>query len=173
MTDEELAAMRNAGRPCVLTDDTMIAIRNMIKAQVQTGTRVTSRVLQPLIQAVVEYREEGDRLAVNGGALKLSAGWINRECRNLNLAMRKPTTAAQKLPPNWEEQAELFSLRLSYLVMRYNLDPAQVVNSDQTGVHLVPTGSGATRAEKVRYCFSSGKKNLTLIYVLPTFCKLR
>ena len=46
--------------------------------------------------------------------------------------------------------------RLGYLVSIHKIPTACVVNFDQTGIHLVPTGGGRTFAEK-------GAKAVTLI----------
>ena len=57
---------------------------------------------------------------------------------------RKGTTAAQKLPIDWQQQADLFVLRLAYMVKMFDVPKALVINFDQTGMKLVPTGSGYT-----------------------------
>lgn len=64
--------------------------------------------------------------------------WFLRN--KMNITRRQPTTAAQKLPDDWEEQVYFFSLRLAVLVSLYEIPMDLVVNSDQTGIQLVPSG---------------------------------
>ena len=65
-----------------------------------------------------------------------------------NRVIRAQThTAAQKLPVNYEAQVAEFQSRLAYAVYKLKTPPALVVNWDQTGLHLVPSGS-VTRAVK-------------------------
>lgn len=60
--------------------------------------------------------------------------------KKLNMSRRQPTTAAQKLPANWEELVQKLVQRLSVLVFLYDVPMELVVNSDQTGIQLVPNG---------------------------------
>jgi hypothetical protein len=56
-------------------------------------------------------------LAENGGRFKLSSSWVSAFCAEaLGWSFRKGTTAAQKLPNNFNEQEYMTILRLAYYV---------------------------------------------------------
>lgn len=54
---------------------------------------------------------------------------------------RKATTAAQKLPEDWEEQLALFIRRVTAVFLREVKDAAFVVNSDHSGCRMCPWGN--------------------------------
>ena len=131
--------------PAVITGQLLAKVISAIKSQCQTGIAVNSTLLRPLILAIVE-KEDRSLLQENGGPFSCSVSWINNLCRSLNLSMRRGTTAAQKLPDDWERQGEALAMRLAYLVMRYNIPPALVINLDQSSIQLLPM-YGETRRE--------------------------
>lgn len=71
---------------------------------------------------------------------------------------RKPTTAAQKLPVDWQQQAALFVSRVAFTVFTYNVHPSCLVAFDETGVQLVPTAGKATISKH-------GQKDVSVIGV--------
>jgi hypothetical protein len=54
---------------------------------------------------------------------------------HLNWSYRAATTVVRKLPSTWE--AEMTSM--AHQVEMYNIPPCLVINTNQIGVHLVPT----------------------------------
>ena len=128
------------GSPPTVKEELLTKVITAVKAQCQSGVEVTSSILQ----AVLIQKHDPTILEKNGLKFICSKSWICRLCRTVDLHMRRGTTAAQKLPPDWELQGELFAKRLSYLIMRFNMPEALVVNFDQTGLQIVPT-QGVTR----------------------------
>jgi hypothetical protein len=58
---------------------------------------------------------------------------------HLNWSYRATTITARKLHQTWEQKDMAMAHRLVCLVKVYNIPMCLVVNTDQTGVHLVPT----------------------------------
>ena len=56
------------------------------------------------------------------------------------MSLTTTTGAARKLPKDWEGQRLKMVQRVAYLVKAHSLPPQLVINTDQTGIHLVPTG---------------------------------
>jgi len=65
----------------------------------------------------------------------------------LNYTYRTATRAVQKAPADWEKQCEDAFLRLVAVIRTYRVPPELVLNADQTGLCLIPTGN-KTWAEK-------------------------
>jgi hypothetical protein len=57
----------------------------------------------------------------------------------LNWSDRAATTVARKLPSTWEVEMTSMAHQVAYLVKMYNIPPCLVINTNQIGVHLVPT----------------------------------
>jgi hypothetical protein len=66
----------------------------------------------------------------------------------MNWSYRAATTAAGKLPLDYEVQGKKMAKKCAYLVKIHNIPEELVVNMDQTGVHLVPTGGARIWEEK-------------------------
>ena len=82
-----------------------------VAIQVKTSTVVHIRVLTPIIKATIEAQGHRDVLKEHGGEFTCSHTWVYRVLKRLKLSYRKATTAAQKLPPNWQELTKLLALR--------------------------------------------------------------
>jgi hypothetical protein len=70
------------------------------------------------------------------------------------------------LPIDHKEQGKKMAQRCAYLVRIHNIPQSLVVNSDQTGIHLVPTGGVKTWEEKnskyVKVHGSDDKRQITI-----------
>lgn len=69
---------------------------------------------------------QGQVLADEGGKFVVSEWWIKQLCRSLNLSVRARTTAAQKLPDNWEELRNQMNQRVSVLQHKFNIPPVSM-----------------------------------------------
>ena len=62
----------------------------------------------------------------------------------MNQTIRKGITVASKLSLDWMEQGLNMNYRVAYLAKICDIPSFLVVNSNQTGVYLVPTAWGKT-----------------------------
>ncbi|KZV73209.1 hypothetical protein PENSPDRAFT_574945 [Peniophora sp. CONT] len=91
---------------------------------------------------------------VNG--LKLSMSWVRKFVSDeLGWAERVGTRAAKKVPANAKELCTRTHNRLTFAMMMHNVPAELVVNADQGGVTLMPTGK--------RTYEKKGAKNVPLI----------
>jgi hypothetical protein len=137
---------RPSGKEGILNTYPEIGVKivKMLKAIRNAGAIVNSSICRSVIVGILEV-ELPAILSKNGGHFKVSLTWVR--CfvnRNLSWSFRAPTTAAQKLPDDWEEQGELLIYRLAYYIRMYSIHPSRVINADQTGVVLIPSGDDRT-----------------------------
>ncbi|EFJ51416.1 hypothetical protein VOLCADRAFT_87681 [Volvox carteri f. nagariensis] len=126
------------GRKASLPNDAFAVAKAVIMEMVLSGLNVTSGTLhEPIIERL---REAGYAylLAGSGGTFTCSRAWIRKVCKGLHLSNRAATSAAQKLPADWEDIARLFLLQIAYLAFKHAIPKALVVNADQTGCNIVP-----------------------------------
>lgn len=136
-TKERATSPGPRGTPPTVCGDLLSEITTAVKSQCETGIVVNSTLLRPLIISIIERRNKSI-LQEYGGCFTCSVSWINKLCCALNLTMRRATTAAQKLPDDWELKGENLMLQLAYFVVRHNIPPALVVNLDQSAMQLLP-----------------------------------
>ena len=125
------------------------AIIEMLHAHRKAGQPLYARSIRNLIIPFIQKRAPNLLVQENSTSFKVSLSWVRTFVRNeLNWSFRKATTAASKLPKDWEQQGLRMTQRIAYLVKCYNVPCELVVNTDQTGIHLVPTGGTKTWEEK-------------------------
>lgn len=92
--------------------------------------------------------------------MTFSRPWCRRFARiHMGWAMRKATGAAQKLPANWEEVKADFVQRACAVFQVEVKDLAFVVNSDHTGIELVPSGDYTYEEEGAEEVLVTGKED--------------
>jgi hypothetical protein len=70
---------------------------------------------------------------------RVSISWTRRFLKNFcNMSFKRVTTTAKKLPFDWELQGENTAYRIAHLCKIYGSPEELVVNTDQTGIYLVP-----------------------------------
>ena len=101
-------------------------------------------IIQPILRGMIEAiapKLIDDTL----GGFSLSMRWTGESVKfYVNWTFRKGTTAASKVPTDWMEQGLNMNYRIAYLVKVYNIPPYLVINSYQTGIHLIPSAGGRT-----------------------------
>ena len=124
-------------------------IITLLKAHREAGQPLFATSVRTLIRTLIQKREPHllDFQSPNG--FRVSLEWTRDFVRTkLDWSFRKSTGAARKLPADWEQQGLNMAHRTAYLVKAHSIPPELVVNTDQTGIHLVPTGGTRTWAEK-------------------------
>ena len=98
-------------------------------------------IMQPIICGSIESRalkllcENAKR-----GGSKVTIAWTRHFLRcEMGWSYRSCTFAASKLPKKWEVEGPNMAYRVAYLAALYKIPPELVVNTNQIGMHLVPT----------------------------------
>jgi hypothetical protein len=129
-------ASRGHGPPAALAAHPEVEseIKSTLRTLRQHGTPVNHRIIRWIVRGVLELR-----VPQLLDSFRISAGWISNWARSeMQWSWRKSTTAASKLPADWEEQGVRMAMRLAAQIEMYDVHTSLVVNLDQTGVHLVP-----------------------------------
>lgn len=158
---------KKAGRVTLLDPVVLLAIHSAINRLITSGVETYSVVIRPIVrQCIIDGGQKG-LLAENGGNFLISSSWINKLCRSMGLVMRRGTTAAQKVPLNWEELVKLLNQRVAALQFLHNIPKGLVVNWDQTAIRLCPV-SGSSRAQRgvhaVQLIAHDDKRQITAVF---------
>ena len=95
-----------------------------------------------MIKTLIQKREPQ---LLEDEKFKVSTKWTRVFVKfELNWSYRTATTAAGKIPDDFELQGLTMAQRCAYLIKVHNIPESLVVNSDQTDIHLVPTGGART-----------------------------
>jgi len=112
-------------------------IKRVLLQMRAAGAPLNSRVIRWVMLAILQ--EANPSLLLQH---KLSQPFISRWARQqLDWRWRARTTAASKLPTDWEAQGVLMAKRIAALMEMHSVHPSLVINPDQTGVKLVPASA--------------------------------
>ena len=134
----------NASQHCLIFSD-YHALRdeicNVLRKQ-RAGGQLSTFIIQPLIKKFIQKHEPQ---LLEDEKFQDSTKWARIFIKSkLNWSYRAATTAAGKLSNDFELQGLTMTQMCTYLIKVHNILESLVVNSDQTGIHLVPTGGART-----------------------------
>jgi hypothetical protein len=102
-----------------------------------------------LIKTIITLREPQLLQDYSKSGFRVGIDWTRAFLKTeLKWSYRASTTSARKLPSDHEEQGKKMAQRCACLVKIHSIPQSLVVNIDQTGIHLVPTGGSRTWEEK-------------------------
>lgn len=137
--EQHTAASRGRGPAALFTQapDTEKEIKHVLMQMRAAGAPINCRVIRWVMVAVLQ--------ATHPALLqqhKLSQQFISRWAREqLDWRWRARTTAASKLPGDWETQGVLMAKRIAAHMEMHSVHPSLIINLDQTGVKLVPSAA--------------------------------
>ena len=146
VTERKPMFVPGSGRHAILDSHPEIGLKilGILKASRSCGATMNSSIARCLIIGVLRV-DIPQVLHENGGGFKVCRRWVRGYVsQHLGWAFRAITTAAQKLPDDWEAQGEILILRLAYYVKTYDIPKSRVINPDQTGVVILPSGRERT-----------------------------
>ena len=124
-------------------------IIKMLNAHREAGQPLFAATVRTSIRTLICKREPSLLEHEGKIAFEVNLAWTRDFVRStLNWNYKVATGAARKLPSDWNEQGLKMSQRIAYLVKAYSIPHELVVNTDQTGIHLVPTRGAHTWALK-------------------------
>ncbi|GAQ88167.1 hypothetical protein KFL_004060010 [Klebsormidium nitens] len=126
------------------------------------GQPVDSSIIQSVIRGTIEaLAPELLQRRLKGGQLFEVSRSFSRKFANrwLGWTWRRATTAASKLPDDWEQQGDDMAFRIAAICYKDNIPPELVVNSDQTGVHLRPSSDLTYEQKNVKEVKILGKED--------------
>ena len=130
---------------------------------------------QGIIRGLIRMRNPNLLDYNNKTGFRVGLHWTRDFLRtNLNWSLRKATGAARKLPSDWELKGLQMAQRAAYLVRAHSITPEMMVNTDQTGIHLAPTGGSRTWAEKgTKHVLVHGMEDKQTDYSRSILCSSR
>lgn len=137
--DQQAAATRGRGPAGLFAQapNAETEIKRVLQQMRAAGAPMNSRVIRWVMLAVLQASHP--RLLLQ---FKLSQQFISSWAReHMDWRWRARTTAASKLPADWEAQGVLMAKRIAAQMEMHNVHPSLVINLDQTGVKLVPASA--------------------------------
>ena len=136
-------------------------ICTVLKKTRMAGQPLYAVCIQPLIKTII--LDIGTHSTTFCVFYEWTKNFVKSE---LNWSYRASTTAAGRIPKDFEEEGKAMTQRCTYLVKVHNIHKELVVNSDQTWIHLVPTWGSRTWetkwAKHVKVHEAKDKRHITV-----------
>ncbi|KAF7344777.1 DDE superfamily endonuclease [Mycena venus] len=142
----------NGGRRGVLAGHPDVAdlITNRVTSLRDAGAPVTLVTVRALFVATIldKAPQIFDKQWKDGSFFRVSDAYLCKWLHDtLRWSIRRPTSAAQKIPDNWEDLCKKSFFRMVHAIKEHYIPPSLIINSDQTGIVYAP-GDGLTWAQK-------------------------
>ncbi|CDO77467.1 hypothetical protein BN946_scf184902.g1 [Trametes cinnabarina] len=109
-----------------------------------TALKVAGIVVQgPLVMVILKAHilHKAPELLAPSSMFKLSVSWVHRFVQDvMNWSSCKGTQVAHKIPPNGADLCKLAFLRLIFAIALHGIKPSMIINADQAGITLMPSG---------------------------------
>ncbi|KAL2641358.1 hypothetical protein R1flu_008945 [Riccia fluitans] len=140
----EIASVRHSGHIEEVWQDRKeleIEFINLLNELMDASVGFNSVIIQFQLRAFLQVRCK-EILREEGGSFEINRSFVKKWIKDrLGWSYRKATTPASHLPTTWKEMGSLMISRLAYLVFAYGIPMELVINSDETGVQLLPAGN--------------------------------
>ena len=102
---------------------------------------MSGQLVQAAAEGVVSVKDR-NLLIENGGHIALTRGWASSLLNRMGYVKRKATTKRSVLSDSeFQAQKYRFLMEISGMVTEHKIPDQLVLNWDQTGLHLVPSGN--------------------------------
>lgn len=138
-------------------------IQKYIRALWLAGTPVSCSLVLAAAEGIVVSKDR-TVLTENGGHAALTRGWALSLLKQMGYVKRKASTKTGKLSnEQFEHRQHKFLLEISGMVRAHNIPDELVMNWDQTGLYLVPSGNWTLEKEGASRVKVVGKDNKHMI----------
>ena len=131
--------LKPRGRPLLLGPELDVAIQDYIKALRSTGGVVNTAIILAAAEGIIGARCPG-KLKKQGGDLLLTRDWAKSLMVRMSFVKRKVSNAGKVLVSEFNELKEQFLADITAEVVMHDIPPDLIVNWDQTGLKIIPTG---------------------------------
>jgi hypothetical protein len=116
---------------------------------------IAHTIIQGIISVIVPELFER---RTKSGFFSMSRRFARKFVRmHMGWTWRRSTTAASKLPADWESQGHDMAYRIVALVKTYDIPEELIINSDQTALHIRPSTDQTYDIKGVKDVKSLGK----------------
>ena len=135
----ECLPKQQRGRPLLLGKEADMKVQAFIRAVRDSGGPISTTLV--LASAKGLFKKANPPILIEyGGHLKLEKSWARSILQRMNFTKRKGTKAARHRPEDFEIIQGKFHRRIARRVKKYKIPDALVINWDQTGVEVIPSG---------------------------------
>ena len=157
--------IKRKGRPLLLGADLDAAVQEYIQSLRMVGGVVNTLVVMAAAEGIVAVRDVS-KLVSHGGHTEITKTWARSLLIRMGYIKRKCSTSGKIPMAQFEELKEIFLTDLVAKVVMNEIPKELIVNWDQTGVSIIPTGNWTMEKEgasRVSIAHADDQRQLTAV----------
>ena len=157
--------IKQKGRPLLLGTDLDAAVQEYIQSLRMAGGVVNTLVVMGAAEGIVAVRDVS-KLVSHGGHIEITKTWARSLLIRMGFVKRKCSTSGKIPMLQLEELKEVFLADLAAEVVMKDIPKELILNWDQTGVPIIPTGDWTMEKEgasRVSIAHADDKRQLTAV----------
>lgn len=157
--------IKRKGRPLLLGTDLDAAVQEYIQSLRMAGGVVNTLVVMAAAEGIVAVRDVS-KLVSHGGHIDITKTWARSLLIRMGYVKRKCSTSGKIPMVQFEELKEVFLADFAAEVVMKEIPNELILNWDQTGVLIIPTGDWTMEKEgasRVSIAHADDKRQLTAV----------
>ena len=153
------------GRPVHLGEQLDSLVKEFISYLRAAGGVVNTTVVRGTAEGIISYRDVS-KLSSHGGHINIAKSWAQSLLRRMGFVKRKCSTSGKISMAHFDECKEIFLADVAAEVLFNSIPQSLIINWDQTGLSIVPTGDYTMEkegAQTVPIAHSDDKRQLTAV----------
>ena len=130
---------KEQGRPLLLGQKIDKAIQEYVEATRAAGGVINTAIVMAAAVVIVSSRDI-TALRSHGGHIEITKTWAKSLLKRMGYVKRKSCNAGKVSPLLFTEIKDIFLADIQAEILMNDIPDELIVNWDQTGIHLVPTG---------------------------------
>ena len=156
---------KTRGRPLHLGEQLDSLVKEFISSLRAAGGVVNTTIVRGAAEGIISYRDIS-KLASHGGHINITKSWAQSLLRRMGYVKKKCSTLAKISMARFDESKEIFLADVAAEVLFNSIPQSLIINWDQTGLSIVPTGDWTMEkegAQTVPIAHSDDKRQLTAV----------
>ena len=153
------------GRPVLLGEQLDSLVKQFITNLRTAGGVVNTTVVIGAAEGIISYRDVS-KLSSHGGHIDLTKSWAQSLLRRMGFVKRKCSTSGKISIARFDECKEIFLADVAAEVLINDIPESLILNWDQTGLSIVPTGDWTMEKEGAKIvpiAHNDDKRQLTAV----------
>ena len=162
----DVLPVKKRGRPPLLGEKLDKYLQEIIIAMRGRGTPISTNIIIGIGRGIL-LKHSKSSLEEFGGRVKLNKEWAKSVLRRMGFTKRRANSKSKIMPKNFAEIRENYLIDVESVIEMEEIPSDLVINWDQIGMHLVPSGSWTMEkrgTKRVEISALDDKRQITAVF---------
>ena len=159
---------KDRGRPLLLGVDLDALVQEFVNNLRAASGVVNTLVVMAVAEGIVSHRDVS-KLSSHGGHIEIKKSWAKSLLQRMGFVKRKCSTSGKISLARFDESKEIFLADVAAEVLMKDIPEQLIINWDQTGLSIVPTGDWTMEKEGTKIvpiAHNDDKRQITAVLAI-------